>query len=202
MVGTRQSTGTYRSSWFERPRDLRQVPLDARLSPPPPRVKQQGGIVWMALAIMSTPRWWLGGEVSEQRDMPLIRRRMERVRRGAAPRPLWVWPDGVVAYIRAIRAPFRAPVHTGQGGRATASSVAQCLDRASGQALRAAACGRDRPPPCRWHAGTGGDASTPGARRRGEQYGLPRAPACDVPGTPCAAGAPLPGAGTPHPAPA
>jgi hypothetical protein len=29
------------------------------------RVKKQGGIIWMALAMMVKPRLWLGGEVSE-----------------------------------------------------------------------------------------------------------------------------------------
>jgi IS1 family transposase len=71
----------------------------------------------MALAMMVKTRLWLGGEVSEQRDMPLIRRLIERVKRGAARRPLLVCTDGLVSYIRAIRETFREPVHTGQGGR-------------------------------------------------------------------------------------
>src|SRR5216683_6705004 len=66
----------------EQPRDLGQVQADEL------RVKKQGGIVWMALAMMVTTRLWLGGEVSEQRDLPLIRRLIERVRRCAACRPL------------------------------------------------------------------------------------------------------------------
>jgi transposase-like protein len=52
----------------ERPRDLGQVQAAAI------RVKKQGGSVWMALAMMVQTRLWLGGEVSEQRDMTLIRR--------------------------------------------------------------------------------------------------------------------------------
>src|SRR6266566_1903390 len=95
----------------ERPRDLGQVQADEL------RVKKQGGIVWMALAMMVKTRLWLGGEVSEQRDMPLIRRLMERVKRCAARRPLLVCTDGLVSYIRAIRETFREPAHTGQGGR-------------------------------------------------------------------------------------
>jgi transposase-like protein len=95
----------------ERPRDLGQVQADAL------RVKQQGGMVWMALAMMVKTRLWLGGEVSEQRDLPLMRRLMERVRRGAAPRPLVVCTDGLVSSIRAMRETFRDPVPTGQGGR-------------------------------------------------------------------------------------
>src|SRR6266481_207713 len=95
----------------EQPRDLGQVQADEL------RVKKQGGIVWMALAMMVGTRLWLAGEVSEHRDMPLIRRLIERVRRCAAPRPLLVCTDGLCSYIRAIRETFRDPVPTGKGGR-------------------------------------------------------------------------------------
>src|SRR5467141_4256145 len=95
----------------EQPRDLGQVQADEI------RVKKQGGMVWMALAMMVGPRLWLGGEVSEQRDMPLIRRLADRVRRCAARRPLLVCTDGLVSSIRAMRETFRDPVHTGTGGR-------------------------------------------------------------------------------------
>src|SRR5919201_5519491 len=95
----------------EQPRDLGQVQADEL------RIKKQGGIVWMALAIMVTTRWWLGGEVSEQRDLSLIRRLIERVRRCAAHRPLLFCTDGLCSYIRAIRETFRDPVRPGTGGR-------------------------------------------------------------------------------------
>jgi transposase-like protein len=95
----------------EHPRDLGQVQADEI------RVKKQGGIVWMALAMMVSTRLWWAGEVSEQRDMTLIRRLIERVRRCAAPRPLLVCTDGLVSYIRAIRETFRDPAPTGKGGR-------------------------------------------------------------------------------------
>src|ERR671939_2131778 len=68
----------------EQPRDLGQVQADEL------HVKKQGGIVWMAMAMMVQTRLWLGGAVSEQRDMPLIRRLMERVRRCAARCPLLI----------------------------------------------------------------------------------------------------------------
>src|SRR5919201_584926 len=55
--------------------------------------------------------------VEQPRDLPLIRRLTERVRRCAARRPLLVCTDGLVSYIRAVRETFRDPVHTGQGGR-------------------------------------------------------------------------------------
>ena len=95
----------------EQPRDLGQVQADEL------RVKKQGGIVWMALAMMVKTRLWLGGEVSAQRDLHLIRWLIERVRRWAARRPLLVCTEGLVSYIRAIRETFREPVDTGQGGR-------------------------------------------------------------------------------------
>src|SRR3989454_4565248 len=95
----------------EQPRDLGQVQADEL------RIKKQGGIVWMALAMMVKTRLWLGGEVSEQRDMPLIRRLTERVRRCAAHRPLLLCTDGLCSYIRAMRETFRDPVRTGTGGR-------------------------------------------------------------------------------------
>src|SRR2546423_742084 len=95
----------------EQPRDVGQVQADEL------RVKKQGGIVWMAMAMMVKTRLWLGGEVSEQRDMSLIRQLIERVRRCALPRPLLFCTDGLGSYIRAIRETFREPVHTGKGGR-------------------------------------------------------------------------------------
>jgi transposase-like protein len=95
----------------EHPRDLGQVQADEI------RVKRQGGIVWMALAMMVSTRLWLAGEVSEQRDMPLIRRLIERVRRCALPRPLLFCTDGLVSYIRAIRETFRDPIRTGAHGQ-------------------------------------------------------------------------------------
>jgi len=50
------------------PRDLGQVQADES------RVKQQGGMVWMAWAMMISTRLWRAGEVREHRAMPLLRR--------------------------------------------------------------------------------------------------------------------------------
>lgn len=95
----------------EHPRDV--GPGQAEAS----RVKTPGRIGWMALALMVKPRVWLGGEVRAQRHLPLIRRLIARVRRGAAQRPLWGWTEGWAASIRASREPCREPVQTGPGGR-------------------------------------------------------------------------------------
>src|SRR3989441_12974724 len=56
----------------EQPPDPGQVQADEL------RVKTQGGIVWMALAMMIKTRLWLAGEGSEPRDLTLIRRVVER----------------------------------------------------------------------------------------------------------------------------
>ena len=73
----------------EQPRDLGQVQADEI------RVKKQGGIVWMALAMMVQTRLWLAGEISAQRDMTLIRRLIARVRACALRRPLLCCTDGL-----------------------------------------------------------------------------------------------------------
>jgi transposase-like protein len=93
----------------EAPRDLGQMHAEEL------RVQTQGGIVWRALAMRVTTRVGLGGAVSAQRDLPLIRRLLERVKRGAARRPLWGCTDGLVSSIRAMQETCRAPVHTGKG---------------------------------------------------------------------------------------
>jgi transposase-like protein len=95
----------------ERPQDLGQVQADEI------RVKQQGKSSWMALAMSVGTRLWLAGEVSEQRDLGLLRRLRGRVRRCAARRPRLVCTDGFRAYPRAIRATFRDPQPTGKRGR-------------------------------------------------------------------------------------
>jgi hypothetical protein len=99
------------ASLVAQPRDVGQGQADDL------RVKNQGGMVWMALAIMVKTRVGLDGEGSAQRDLPLIRRLIERVRRCAARRPLWVCTDGVVSSIRGMWETLRDPVHTGTGGR-------------------------------------------------------------------------------------
>jgi transposase-like protein/IS1 family transposase len=106
-----QQSQAVHAAQIEHPLDLGHVQADEM------RVKKQKGIVWMAMAIQVKTRLGLGGEVSEHRDMALIRRLMARVRRCAARRPLLICTDGLKAYIRATRETFRDPVATGTGGR-------------------------------------------------------------------------------------
>jgi transposase-like protein len=94
----------------EQPRDLGQVQADEI------RVKMQGLIVWMAMAIQVQTRLWLGGVVSQSRDRRLMRALMQRVRCCALCRLLLFCVDGCRAYIDAIRKAFREPI-PGQTGR-------------------------------------------------------------------------------------
>lgn len=81
------------------------------------RVKTQGGVLWMAMALMVSTRLWLGGVVSARRDMSLARRLAAQIRRVALDRPLLLAVDGWRAYVRAFRLAFRTPVKNGQKGR-------------------------------------------------------------------------------------
>ncbi len=94
------------------PRDLGAVQADEI------RVKQQGGVVWVALALQVATRLWLGGAVSRRRDGALIARLLTLVRACALPAPLLVLVDGFAAYVRQVRRMARAPEpRTGQRGR-------------------------------------------------------------------------------------
>jgi len=95
------------------PRDLGQVQMDEL------RVKQQGRIVWMALAVMVSTRLWLGGAISHRRDHALITTLVAQVRACASALTLGLLfcTDGLKSYINAIRLIFRETVPTGQRGR-------------------------------------------------------------------------------------
>ncbi len=95
----------------EQPRDLGQVQGDEI------RVKVQGGIVWMAMAMQVSTRLWLGGVLSTCRDTALITALMQKVRVCALCRPLLFCMDGCQAYIQAIRSVFREAIRTGKAGR-------------------------------------------------------------------------------------
>jgi transposase-like protein len=95
----------------QQPADLGQVQADEI------RVKLQGCIVWLAMAICVPTHLWLGGVVNACRDGNLITRLIEQVRRCALCRPLLFCIDGFKAYVSAIQNVFRTPVFTGKLGR-------------------------------------------------------------------------------------
>src|SRR3712207_197588 len=87
------------------PRDLGQVQADEV------RVKTQCGIVWLAMAMMTSTRLWLGGVIRTRRDHALITRLVELVARGALVAPLVIVVDGFSSYIAAVRRTFRTREH-------------------------------------------------------------------------------------------
>ena len=104
------------------------------------RVKTQGGVLWMALAVMVSTRLWLGGVVSAQRNMHLAQRLAAQIRRVALERPLLLAVDGWKSYVRAFRQAFRTPVREGRCGRPrlvawTTLAITQVIKRRQAQAF-------------------------------------------------------------------
>jgi transposase-like protein len=93
------------------PHELGQVQADEL------RVKLQGKIVWLAMAIAVPTRLWLGGVISEKRDQHLLSALAQRVRAWALPAPLLVAVDGLAGYVTAFRRALRSPQREGQIGR-------------------------------------------------------------------------------------
>lgn len=97
----------------QQPRDLGQVQMDEL------RIKQQGAVVWMAMALWVKTRLWLGGVISEQRDHHLSTALVEKVRAGASALggAILFCTDGLRAYVRAVREVFRQAIPSGHPGR-------------------------------------------------------------------------------------
>lgn len=93
--------------------DLEQVQADEI------KVKTQRGTIWMALAVMVSTRFWLGGVVGPKRDKVLLRQLANTIRQWALCRPLLLAVDGWKAYIDAFQKAFRHKVKDRRGpGRA------------------------------------------------------------------------------------
>ncbi len=88
----------------QQPRDLGQVQADEI------RVKQQGQIVWLAMALQVATRLWLGAAVSTHRDEALLTTLLHQVRQCALCRPLVVCVDGWRAYPGVLRRVFREAI--------------------------------------------------------------------------------------------
>jgi transposase-like protein len=93
------------------PHELGQVQADEL------RVKLQGKIVWLAMALAVPTRLWLGGVVSAHRDQRLLTALVQRVRAWALPSPLLVVTDGLAGYRTAFQRALRSPQRDGQTGR-------------------------------------------------------------------------------------
>ena len=95
----------------EQPQDLTHVQADEI------RVKGQGKVIWLAMALMVSTRLWLGGVVAEKRDEHLILALMRTIRKCALAQPLLICVDGFRAYLQAIARAFRSPLPNGKRGR-------------------------------------------------------------------------------------
>ena len=71
----------------------------------------------MAMAKAVPFRLWLGGVVSDQRDMSLIKALVSIVHRCAASLDILVCVDGLKSYVKAFMKAFRVKILTGQKGR-------------------------------------------------------------------------------------
>jgi transposase-like protein len=93
--------------------DLQQVQADEI------KVKTFLGTAWMALAIMVSTRLWLGGAISQHRDLDLIQVLANKIRNMALCRPLLLAVDGLASYVTAFRKAFRTalPRRKGELGR-------------------------------------------------------------------------------------
>ena len=97
----------------EQPRPLGQVQADEL------RVKAQGRVIWVAMAIEVQTRLWLGVEVSPARDSALIKRLIERVKRAASALggALLFCTDGLASYPTQLKAVFREKEPRADKGR-------------------------------------------------------------------------------------
>jgi transposase-like protein len=97
----------------ERPREVGQVQCDEL------RVKIQGAVIWMAMAIMVSTRLWLGGEVCVSRDSELIEKLILHVKHSAAALAgaILFCTDGLASYPKAILKVFREKEPRSSGGR-------------------------------------------------------------------------------------
>lgn len=95
----------------QQPRDLGHVQADEI------RVKAQGKVIWLAMAIMVSTRLWLGGVIARKRDERLILSLVQIIRQCALARPLLICVDGFIAYVQAVQRVFRSPLPSGKRGR-------------------------------------------------------------------------------------
>jgi hypothetical protein len=95
----------------QRPCDLEHVQADEI------RVKGQGKVIWLAMAIMVSTRLWLGGVIAQRRDEDSIVALVQIIRNCALARPLLICVDGLITYVQAVQQVFRSPWPSGKRGR-------------------------------------------------------------------------------------
>lgn len=93
----------------QQPRELGHVQADEI------RVKQQGQIVWVAMALQVATRLWLGATLSRHRDEALLTGLVQKIRACCLCRPLLVCVDGWRAYPGIVRRVFREAIPVQRG---------------------------------------------------------------------------------------
>ena len=161
------------------------------------RVEKQGGIVWMALAMMVATRLGLGG-ISEQRDLPLIRRLIERVRR-CAHRPLLVSTMARCPTSGLFGKPFAIPYIRVKGDSHSSVHGAMSASPKSSSATSGGVWSTRTPVASGWQRRHAWNAPTPLARGRGDQHRVHRTAERDIPRYLAPLARRLSGAGSPHP---
>jgi len=96
---------------WSRPMELVQVQADEI------RLKAQGMILWIAMAIAVPTRFWLGGVTSQHRDWSLIYALAEKVKAWSLCREMLITFDGFAAYCSAFAAAFRTAIPNRRRGR-------------------------------------------------------------------------------------
>src|SRR4051794_9120235 len=86
-------------------------------------VKAVGRRLWMAMAMAVPSRLWLGGVVSQRRDLALITAVGAMGRRAAKGMAFLACVDGLASYVPAFVRVFRAPVGTGRAGRPRLAAI-------------------------------------------------------------------------------
>jgi IS1 family transposase len=83
------------------------------------RIKVQGAIIWMGMAIRVSTRLWLGGAVGEHRDSQLIEQLISRVKRCASALggAILFCTDGLASYPTTIVKVFREKEPRSETGR-------------------------------------------------------------------------------------
>lgn len=95
----------------EQPRSHEQIQADEL------RVKLQGAVLWVAMALCAVTRLWLGAEVETSRTRSLFDRLGSRMRRCCVPGPVLLVTDGLKTYVQSVVRAFRDPVENGKIGR-------------------------------------------------------------------------------------
>jgi hypothetical protein len=138
-------------------------------------VKLVGRRVWLAMAMAVPSRLWLGGVISNHRDLVLITTLVQLIRACGRSLAILVCVDGLASDVTAVRRVFRHPVHTGHRGRPRLVHEAGLLPGPSRQAVCEASAGERGTPGRAGHRGRHRGGANGHPQRHRDQYRVHRA---------------------------